>query len=527
MKASPIKYLLTITVGLAVTACQTTLDADFLILNGDVYTGENSIRQDLSVATKGSDIVYVGTDPSHIRARQNLDASGMIVAPGFIDPHTHAREDLNSEESEKRENSAFRLQGVTTVVIGNDGGGDPDISAQASSFAEQGIGTNVGLFVGHGAIRKKVMNRDNRPPTTNELLDMERLIETAMKDGALGLSTGLFYSPGSYSETDEIISLAKIVAQNGGIYHSHIRDESNYNIGVKAAVEEVIEIGRRAEIPVHISHIKALGVDVWGQSNEIIQAINKARNEGIDITADQYPWTASSTSLSSAFVPSQLKAGGEEVYQNRLADPELRSKILSEVKENIRRRGGADAVLLTRSKPEWQNKRLDEIAEEFDMSPEQMVVHIAQNGDSKIASFNMNDADIEAFMTQNWVMTGSDGGSGHPRKFASFPRKYETYVKNKQVLTLTEFLYRSSGLTAQTLNLCDRGLLKPEYKADIVIFDPSAYSPKADYENPERLSEGVTYLLVNGELAVEKGQSLSNLPGTIVNRCWKVERSTQ
>jgi len=270
-----------------------------------------------------------------------------------------------------------------------------------------------------------------------------------------------------------------------------------------------------------------LGVDVWGQSNDIIQAIKKARNDGIDITADQYPWTASSTSLSSAFIPSRLKAGGEEVYQNRLSDPELRSEILSEVKENIRRRGGANAVLLTRSKPEWQNKRLEEVAKEFNMSPEEMVVHIAQNGDSKIASFNMNDADIEAFMSQTWVMTGSDGGSGHPRKFASFPRKYETYVKDKQVLTLTEFLYRSSGLTAKTLNLCNRGFLKPGYKADIVIFDPSAYSPKADYENPDRLSEGVTYLLVNGELAVEKGQSLPNLPGTIVNRCLKAKRPTQ
>ncbi len=523
MKVLMIKFLLTMTAGLSVTACQTTLDADFLIKNGDVYTGEGSLEHNLSVATKGNNIIFVGADPSHIRARQYLDATGMIVAPGFIDPHTHARIDLESEETETRKNSAFRLQGVTTVVIGNDGGGDPDIYNQASRLTDQGIGTNVGLFVGHGAVRKQVMNSDNRPPTSGELQGMESLTATAMEDGALGISTGLFYSPGSYSETDEIIALAKIVARDGGIYDSHIRDESNYNIGLKAAVEEVIEIGRQAKIPVHISHIKALGVDVWGQSDEIIQMINAARKNGVNVTADQYPWTASSTSLSSAFIPSRLKAGGEKIYQNRLSNPKLRSKILLEIKENIRRRGGANAVLLTRSKPEWQNKRLDELAHEFNMTPEQMVVHIAQNGDSKIASFNMNDADIEAFMIQPWVMTGSDGGSGHPRKFASFPRKYETYVINKQVLTLTDFLYRSSGLTAQTLNLCDRGFLKPDFKADIVIFDPSTYSPKADYENPARLSEGVKYLLVNGELAVENGQSLPNLSGTVVNRCSKTE----
>lgn len=527
MKNSTTKLLLTMTVCFGITACQTTMEADLLINNGNVYTGNGSIRQDLSVATKGSEIIYVGSHPSHIRAHKNLDATGMIVAPGFIDPHTHARNDLKSEDLEKRKNSAFRLQGVTTVIVGNDGGGPSDISKQATDFINQGVGTNVGLFVGHGAVRKQVMNRDNRAPTSSELSEMENLIGTAMTEGALGLSTGLFYSPGSYSDTDEIVSLAKIVAQNGGIYDSHIRDESNYNIGVKAAVQEVIEIGRQAEIPVHISHIKALGVDVWGQSGEIINTINEARADGIDITADQYPWTASSTSLSSAFIPSRLKADGEDAYQNRLSNPQLRPKILSEVKENIRRRGGPNAVLLTRSKAEWQNKRLDELAEKFKMTPEEMVIHIAQNGDAKIASFNMNDTDIEAFMAQPWVMTGSDGGAGHPRKFATFPRKYETYVKDKQVLTLTEFLYRSSSLTAETLNLCDRGFLKAGYKADIVVFDPSTYAPKADYENPDVLSEGVKYLLVNGELAVEDGQSMSNLPGTVVHKCSKPELSPQ
>lgn len=503
------------------SACDDPIEADILIENGAVFVGGNVPAQPLVVAIKGEDILYVGPPDTSIAATTVIDARGRYVVPGFIDPHTHSLGELTSEDAEIRANRNYQFQGVTTVINGNDGFGTPGIADQLSAFSANGIGTNTALFIGHGALRKQVMGGAKRPPTAKELEQMQAIMTRDMKDGALGLSTGLFYAPGSFSNTQEVIALAKTAAAYGGVYDSHIRDESTYNIGLQAAIAEVIEIAREAGIHANIAHIKALGVDVWGKSAALINMIEAAQDEGLSISADHYPWQASGTRISNALLPRWVKAGSAQDYQGRLSDPELAEQLLLETKENLRRRGGPDAVLITQDKADWKGKTLTQIADETGLQPAQMAIKIAQMGDARIASFNMSMDDVLAFMAKEWVMTSSDGSTGHPRKYATYPKKYRDYVIAKGVMPIETFFYRSAGLVADTFQLCGRGYLKPGYKADIAIIDPQRYAPIADYQNPAALAQGVDYLLVNGALSIAGGDALPDLNGKALKRCKK------
>ena len=511
--------ILNISLIVGLSACQASIEADILIENGAVFIGDDTPSQKLSVAIKDDKIIYVGKPKSSIKAVKKVDASGLYVIPGFIDPHTHSLSDLTHADAEIRENRNYQFQGVTTVINGNDGFGEPDIAAQMLRLETSGIGTNTALFIGHGALRKSVMGGEMRAPTNAELTDMKSVISEGMEAGALGLSTGLFYAPGSFSDTAEVIALAKSASEHGGVYDSHIRDEASYNIGLEAAIDEVIEIAREANIPANIAHIKALGVDVWGKSDDLIAKIEAARAEGLKVTADQYPWQASGTRISNALLPRWVKAGSTEDYMARLDDPLLRERILEETKENLRKRGGAEAVLITQNNPDWKNQTLGQLANKYSLDPVYMALKIAREGDARIASFNMNMADIENFMSQDWVMTSSDGSTGHPRKYASFPKKFRNYVVGKSIMPEHTFFYRSSGLVADTFNICDRGYLKVGYKADIAIIDPDSFAPKADFQNPAELSEGVSYLYVNGIAAIDNGEAQIGLPGQVVKRC--------
>ncbi len=506
---------------LCLCGCQQTREADYLITGGKVYLGDNTPGDDLVVAIKDGEIVYVGVSSETIDATHAIDASGLYVLPGFIDPHTHSIGELLDEDPLIRRNVNYLTQGVTTVVNGNDGYGDPDIAGLKDSLESEGIGTNTALFIGHGALRDKVMGREKRSPTDAELSVMKSRVDLAMDDGALGLSTGLFYAPGSFSETDEVIELAKVAALKGGVFDSHIRDEATYNIGLEAAVQEVIDIARDADIHANIAHIKALGVDVWGKSKNIVEMVESAHAEGLSISADQYPWQASGTRISNALIPRWVKAGGETEYMARLNNAELIDQIKTETRENLRKRGGPEAVLITQDKFDWQNKTLGQIAKANNLDPVDMAKEIARKGDARIASFNMNADDIEAFMRQPWVMTSSDGSTGHPRKFASYPQKYREYVVAKSIMPVETFFYRSSGLVADNFNLCGRGYLKPGYAADILIMDPKQYAPKADFQNPEKLSVGVVHLFVNGQPAIQNGELKTKLSGQFVPRCTK------
>ena len=505
-----------------VTACQPTETEpayyDLQISGGLVFDGVATQGVEADIFVQEGQIAWVGLadDGTHI-GRTVIDATGLIVAPGFIDPHTHTTSDVLFSDEKKRLDG-YLTQGVTTVVSGNDGQGPSDIAGALRAADARGVGPNFGLFTGHGSIRAEILGRENRPPSEVELDQMRALTRTAIQDGAFGLSAGLYYAPASYASTEEVIELAKIAGQFGAIYDTHIRDESSYSVGLLAAVEEAIEISRQSGAPLHLAHIKALGVDVWGYSQEVIAAVEAAQAEGVQITADQYPWSASGTRISNALIPNWAKADSDDAMYARLRDPANQERLVTEITENLRKRGGPDAILLVARAEGLVSQTLTVEAEQRGVDPVQAAIQIVLEGDSRIASFNMQDQDIERFMVQPWVVTSSDGTNGHPRKFASFPRKYRTYVVEKQVVSLADFINRSTSLTADILSLCDRGRLQPGKVADIVVFDPDRFGPVADFSNPALLSEGVVHLIVNGQLAISDGELSEDLFGQSVHR---------
>lgn len=488
---------------------------DVLIKGGTVYDGGTGAGVTADVAITDGKVVFVGdAAKAKITATTSVNAAGKIVTPGFIDPHTHYFEDLSSDDAKMRRNLAAAMQGVTTVFVGSDGRAAPEVKDTFGKLEQTGIGTNVATYVGFGTLRQRVLGDSDRAPNAAELEQMQGMVANAMCEGALGLSTGLFYPPQSYAKTEEVIALAKEAAKRGGTYDSHIRDESSYTIGLKGAVQEVFDIGKGAGIPVHIGHIKALGVDVQGQAGDIIKMVEAAQASGLKVTADQYPWAASGTGISAALLPRWAQVDGEAAMLKRLSDPELGPKIRAEMTENMRRRGGADSLLLTSTKvPDAQGKTLAEIAKAWNVDPIEAAVRILNQGGAGVASFNQSEADIKAFMRQPWVMTSSDGSEGHPRKYASFAEKYAKYVKAEKTVSMTDFVHRSTGLTADTFGLTGRGYLKPGYHADVVVLDPVAYGPKATYVQPELLSVGAEQVLVNGQFVVRNGKPTDALPG--------------
>ena len=292
------------------------------------------------------------------------------------------------------------------------------------------------------------------------------LLQKELNAGVFGLSTGLFYSPGSYADTQEVIDLAKVVAKNGGIYDTHLRDESSYSIGLIPSIQEAIEIGRKAKLPIHISHIKCLGIDVWNESTAIIELIEKSRAEGIDVTANQYPYDASATGLKAAVVPRWAESGGNDSLFIRYKNPVLKFKILGETKENITRRGGPDKLLIVKAQEEsFNGKNVAEIASILNVSAEEAVFKILEKGFARVASFNMNEKDIQNFMKQSWVVTGSDGNEGHPRKYGSFPKKYDKYVTNDHIISVAKFINGSTSETAAIFKIPKRGKIKEGYFA--------------------------------------------------------------
>ncbi len=492
------------------------LRLDLLLRGGLVLDGTGAPPRRADVGIAGDRIVFVG-DASGLKAGRIVDATGLHVAPGFIDPHTHATADLQSDDAALRGGLNHLAQGVTTVFIGNDGDGSPDIRERLDRAQQQGVGVNVASFVGFGAVRRQVVGEAAREPTAEELNRMKGVVAKAMCEGAIGFSTGLYYAPQSFSKTEEVIALAREAAVRGGIYDSHLRDEGSDNIGLKAAVEEALRIGREADLPVHIAHIKALGVDVHGKAPEIIALIEAERAKGREVTADQYPWAASGTRVSNALLPRWAMDGGKAALRRRLADPSLRDRLVADTTDNLRRRGGPASILLT-SGPH-AGKRLGEVAAAWGVDPVEAAFRVVRDeGDAAVASFNMAEADIAAFAVRPWVMTGSDGSEGHPRKFGTFPLAWTKFVTTGKLMTAEQFVRRSSGLTADAFRLTDRGYLKPGQYADIVAFDPKTFAAQATYEQPKRLSTGARWVLVNGRVAIEDGRPTEAFAGRALRR---------
>ncbi len=495
--------------------------ADVLISGGTVYDGTEDAARVADVVISGDRIAYVGPGAAaRYSAARVVDARGKIVSPGFIDPHAHPDTYIRSKDAAQRVNAPWLFQGATTLLIGVDGGGTPEIARESAELTRLGIGTNVAMYVGFSPVRERILGESAREPSAAELDRMRALVAQGMCEGAIGFSTGLFYAPQRFAKTEEVIELAREAAKRGGIYDTHQRDESSYDVGLLRSTEEAIRIGREAGLPVHIAHIKALGVDVQGEAPRVIALIDAARRDGVDVTADQYPWAASGTSLEASLLPGWSVDGGRDALLARLAKPADKTKILDAMRENLRRRGGARSLLFTAAGSAWAGKTLEQLAAALKIPPVEAALHVIEEGrvDTSVASFNMVESDIRLFMQQPWVVTSSDGSDGHPRQYGTFPRKYAQYVKADETIPLGRFIRNSSGRTADLLKLEGRGYLRAGYFADVLVFDPERFAPKADYTHPAVLSQGVAALFVNGREAIRDGELTGERAGRVLLR---------
>ena len=498
--------------------------ADTLIHGGLLFDGSDGAGRIADIAIRGDRILEVGPGlRARYRATRDIDAAGLVVSPGFIDPHTHPDTYLRATDPAMRRLLPWLHQGVTTIFIGIDGFGTPDIAAERARLEADGAGTNVAAYVGLGPVRTRVLGHDARAPDAAELARMRALVADAMCEGAFGLSAGLFYAPQSFASTDEVVALAREAAVRGGVYDTHQRDESSYSLGLMGSIEEVLEIGRRAQLPVHIAHIKALGAEVHGRAGAVIARIERAQAEGQRVTADQYPWLASSTSLGAALLPRWAVDGGRPALFERLDDAATAARIRDGIRDNLQRRGGAGMILMTGQGWPWSARTLQQFADESGIDPVEAALRIIREGGTgrigsaqRIASFNMRRDDVDLFMRQPWVLTASDGGDGHPRQHATFPEKYARFVAQDQVIDLAAFIHRSTGLTATTFGIEDRGFLRAGHFADVLVFDPQRYAPRADYVQPHVLSDGVAHLFVNGVAVIDGGHAAHVLPGRML-----------
>jgi N-acyl-D-aspartate/D-glutamate deacylase len=366
---------------------------------------------------------------------------------------------------------------------------------------------------------------EDRAPSADELQRMKALVRAGMEEGAFGLSTGLFSAPGNYAETEEVIELARVVAEYQGTYASHIRDESDYSVGVVAAVEEVISVAREAKLRGLVTHIKALGPRVWGFSSALISRIERAREQGVEVFADQYPYTASATSLVAALVPRWAEVGGREQLLRRMRDPQVRPRLAADMEENLDRRGGASRIQFRRYEPDpsIEGRTLQQVAEQQSQGPIDAAITLITAGNPAIVSFNMHEDDVATLMRRPWVMTCTDGGLGpmgegvpHPRTYGAFPHKIRSYVVDEQVISLAAAIRSMTGLPATVFRIRDRGFVRPGALADLVVFDLDQVRDRGTYQEPHQLSEGMVHILVNGVLAVQDGQFTDRTAGRVL-----------
>lgn len=496
---------------------------DVLITGGTVYDGSGNPGRITDVGMRGDRIVFVGSAPRGTVARRRIDAKGLIVTPGFIDPHTHAYEGLPVLDPERRKNAGSLMQGVTTVVVGADGRGPLNVARTLDEAEKGGLGTNTYAMAGFGTVRAAVMKASSAPATPAQIDSMRALITRAMREGAYGVGSGLFYAPQSYASTEEAIAVISAAKPFGGVYDTHQRDESSYTIGLLASVRESIRIGCESGLTANIGHIKALGVDVWGKADSVLGIMREARAKGCTVTGDQYPWTASGTGLSAALFPRWSQAGGRDSLLARIADPETRSRMLTEIADNLRRRGGDSTILLTggggAKGKAFVGKTLRDVAAMKGTPAVETALEMVRDGiDMSVASFNMTEADIETFMKDPFVMTSSDGSGGHPRLYGTYPRKIRNYVLDKPVITMERMVRASSAQVAETYGLANRGALRPGFHADITVFDPATIREMATYTEPTKLSVGMRWVFVNGKAAVADGAPTGALAGRALRK---------
>ena len=498
---------------------------DLLIKNGRIVDGTGTPWYEADVGIVGDRITRVGNLSGAI-APQVIDATGLIVAPGFIDPHTHALRgifDVPNAES-------ALLQGVTTLTEGNDGSSPYPIDRHYADIQDLRISPNWAVFVGQGTIRQRVIGFGLRKASPQEMDRMKQMVRDAMEQGALGISTGLFYVPGSFTSTEEVIELSKVAAEYNGIYISHIREEAAQLID---SVQETIRIGEEAGIPVQITHHKVIGVENWGASIESLRLVDEARARGVDVTIDQYPYTASQTSIN-ALIPQWAQAGGREEMLNRINSPETYSTIKNEVIAKILYdRGGGDPknVFISRNSwdPNMAGKNLAELTMEAGMEPTpenaaEIVFDIIRGGGATAVYHAIGPEDVDRIMRHPATAIGSDGpvgvfgeGAPHPRQYGTFARILGHYVRERGVITLEEAVKKMSSQSARRLGIHDRGLITEGYFADVAVFDAEEIIDRASFEQPHQYATGMKFVLVNGEVVVENGAHTGRRPGRILH----------
>src|SRR5882724_1473315 len=492
---------------------------DLVIRNARVIDGSGNPWFRSDVAIKDGRIARLGRiNPAD--ARQTIDARGQIVAPGFIDVHTHVESIYSLPAAEN-----FIRMGVTSLVTGNCGTSTTDVAEFLGRIKEKPIAVNLGTLIAHGSVRRQIMGLDDRGPTPDEMTKMEALVERAMKDGAVGLSTGLIYVPGTYAKTDEIIRLAKVAAKYGGLYATHMRNEGEK---VADAIRESIEIGERAGLPVEISHFKISNKKLWGQSPMTLGLVRDARARGLMVTVDQYAYTASSTSLDSR-LPAWLRAGGLDAAKKRLADKAIRERVVAEMKEGLQRSGFKDYsyTMVADYEPDrsFNGESIDEITKQVrgknDINSQiEQIVAMYEAGGAGMVYHGMSEEDVKRIMQESFTMIASDSGVRqndesvpHPRGYGNNARVLGHYVRELKLISLEDAIRKMTSLPAQTFGFRDRGLIREGFAADMVIFDENTIIDRATFDNPHQFPVGINYVIVNGELVLGNNQMTDARPG--------------
>ncbi len=497
---------------------------DVVIVNAEVADGTGAPLRRVQVAVQEGRVAALGEDVGP--GKKVIDATGNVVAPGFIDVHAHAENILELPVAEN-----FMRMGVTTLVTGNCGGSETDVAAFFEKCEAIGIGVNIATLIGHNSVRRTAMGGSFlRRPSEAQMEKMRDLVGRAMRDGAVGLSTGLIYTPGTFAKTDEILALARVAAGHGGIYVSHMRHETTK---IFEAIEELVTIAREAGMPAHVSHIKLSGPTAWGRAEEVLKVLDQAREAGLKITQDQYAYTASSTGLSQ-MIPSAAREGGREEYQARIADPERKAAIIEEMREMRARLGHADyhyaVVARYSADPELVGKSIREAAafrrgSEAVEEQVELILQMEAEGGGSAVYHSMNEEDLRTFMKHPLTMTASDGGPRrfgqdmpHPRSYGNNARVLGRYVREQEHLKLEDAVRRMTSLPAEAFQLKDRGVIREGAVADLVVFDPAQVIDKAVFEQPHQYAEGFSEVLVNGVPVIEAGVLIDARAGRAVRR---------
>lgn len=499
--------------------------ADVLIMGGKILDGTGNSWFYGDVAVKDGKIMAIGHLQQYTAAKI-IDAKGLVVAPGFIDVHTH----IEGEEDKNPFAQNFLFDGVTTVITGNCGSSNTDLGKYFAMLDSLKLSINVASLIGHNDVRKAAMGAAMRDPSEEEMKKMEIIVEQAMKDGAVGFSTGLIYIPGTYSKTEEVVRLAKVASKYNGVYASHMRDEGD---SVTQAIDEAIHIGRAAAMPVEISHFKCSGQNNWNRSKETLSIVEAARREGLDVTIDQYPYTASSTNLGT-LLPDWILADGQDSINARLSDPAIRGKVADYMLRRLAKRKlkhfSYPVVANFRPDTSYNGKSIEEVnllrgKKHRARDEAYTIMDMMKQGGAGMVFHGMSDVDVNRIMRYPFNMFASDGGirvfgqgAPHPRSYGTNARVLGKYVREDHVISLEEAIRRMSSLPAQKFQLKDRGLLREGFAADLVVFDEATVKDLATYEKPHQYSTGFKYVLVNGQIVIENERFNGTRSGAVLRR---------